>query len=114
MANKKVRVGILLKNKKTFTNNGKSVEREMLSIALGTQGRDPKYNTTVELIVKDNTGKVIHTQTNGFINLTNPRTQPGELLQAGIISEEIYNKMLESAGMLNDSVRFTLDLNLKG
>lgn len=94
----KVRLGSLTVNKRTFTNNGQSVEKNMISLALGSsKNKDPKWNTTVEITVKDHTGKVIHQQVNGFLNLVDPRTYPDELFASGLIDENTHAEMKEKA-----------------
>lgn len=70
--------------------------RKMVSIGLGQKNKkNPKYDLTVEITVKDATGKVVASQKDGWINLVNPRTQPDELLAAGIIKEDAAIKMKE-------------------
>lgn len=111
---KKLRLGSLLVNKRTFNNNGQSVEKTMVSLALGSvKNSDPKYNTTVEIIVKDSTGKVIHRQENGFLNLVDPRSQPDELLAAGKIDESQYESMKERVSRIPDSVKYSLEVTQK-
>ena len=111
---KKLKVGSLLVNKRTFNNNGVDVEKTMISLGLGNvKNKDPKYNLNVEFIVKDHTGKVVHRQENGFISLVDPRTQPGELRAAGIISEEIYESMQSRVASIPDSIKYSLEIPLK-
>lgn len=106
---KKVRIGSLLVEKKTNLN-GK--EYTSVYLGLGTMGnKDPKYNTSVELVVKDNNGNVIHTQKNGFISLTDPRTQPDELLAAGVIKQETYDKMKEGLTRLPEKIKYSLEVS---
>jgi len=46
-------------------------------IKLGRQNKNnPKYDLTVELVVKDANGTVVATQTDGFLNLSDPRKSP--------------------------------------
>jgi hypothetical protein len=62
---KNTRVGTVLRSKK---NEGSSY------IALGSKhNKDPKYDTTVEIIVRDSEGKVIAKQVDGFLNVADPR-----------------------------------------
>lgn len=111
---KKLKVGSLLVNKRKFTNNGTEVEKTMISLALGNlKNKDPRYDLSVELTVRDNTGKIVHSQTNGFVNLIDPRTQPDELLKAGIIDEPTHTKMKERLTNLPDMVKYSLEIPLK-
>lgn len=49
--------------------------RPSVYLALGDlKNTDPKYNTSVEVIVRDHLGNVVYQQQNGFINLDDPRT----------------------------------------
>jgi hypothetical protein len=64
--NKYVRVGNVLKSKE---ETGGSY------IALGSvKNKDPKYNTNVEVIVRDAEGKVLAKQINGFLGVFDPRS----------------------------------------
>lgn len=45
-----------------------------------------------------------------FVNVTDPRTQPDELLALGVINEEVYAKMKERAAATPDFVKFTLSV----
>jgi hypothetical protein len=115
MASKKLKIGSLLRNTRKFNNNGQEVEKTLVSIGLGNvKNKDPKYNLHVELIVTDSAGKVVHRQKDGFINLVDPGTQPDELLAAGVIDEEAHHQMKERLKNLPDSIRYNLELNLKG
>ncbi len=108
----KLRIGNLIAEKKTNKNTG----QEYTSIYLGlgnTRNKDPKYNTTVELTIRDHTGKVVHTQQNGFVSLTDPRTQPDELLAAGVIDEVRAQKMRDGLENLPEKIKYSLELNLK-
>lgn len=109
--NKKLRIGNLLVEKKKS-----QAGREYTSVYLGLgndRNKNPDYNLSVELVVKDHTGKVVHTQKNGFVSLVDPRTQPDELLAAGIINEEQHNKMKERLSNLPDKIKYALELNVK-
>ncbi len=108
-----VRIGNLIVTDKVgrdgqpvYDAEGKQEKR--VCVALGNQGKKPEYNLTVELIVKDNTGKVIAKQTDGFINLVDPRTQPNELYSAGIISEEKFHQMQDQLKSLPAKIKFQL------
>lgn len=84
------------------------------SIALGrknTNAAYAKYDVTVELVVKDNTGKVVATQTDGWLNLVDPRTLPDELLKAGKIDEAMATKMRANAAKLSDKIKYQLELS---
>jgi len=41
------------------------------------KNKDSKYQYTVELIVKDSKGEVVHTVQNPLISLSDPRSRPG-------------------------------------
>ena len=111
---KKLKVGVLLVNNRTFDNNGRSVQKTMVSLALGSsKNQDPTYNTTVELIVKDHTGKVVHRQENGFLNLVDFRKQPDELLAEGRISESDYEAMKERISRVSESIKYNLEVTQK-
>lgn len=99
---KNTRIGNLLNNKV----NGKT----LISIGLGNKGKDPKYNTSVEIIVRDSEGKVVARQTDGFLTLVNPRTEPDDLFAADKISEETRDKMKAGVAKLNDMVKFSVRL----
>src|SRR6266851_580105 len=73
-------------------------------LGLGSKSKDPKYNTTLELTIKDSDGNVIHRQTDGLISLVDPRTRPDELLEAGLITEEVYNKMRSGLDKLPEGI----------
>lgn len=53
--------------------DGKTVPSVYLALG-DLKNTDPKYNHSVEVIVRDSTGKEVHRQTNGYINLDDPRT----------------------------------------
>lgn len=91
MENKKkklTKIGSLWAGMRTFTqDDGSQISKNMVSIALGqSKNKDPKYNTTVEIIVRDSEGKVIHQQTDGFLNLLDPRdvSKTPEKVPAGL------------------------------
>jgi hypothetical protein len=55
-------------------DEGNVVQTPTAYLALGDlKNSDVKYNHTVEITVKDHTGKVVHKQENGFITLEDPR-----------------------------------------
>lgn len=61
-----VKIGNVIRNK-----HGKE------ALALGdNRNRDPKYNFSVEVIVRDNEGKEVHRQKDGFLNFHDPRKNP--------------------------------------
>ena len=64
--NKYVKVGNVIKTKKgNFT------------LALGNnRAKDDKWNYSVEFTVKDAKGNVVYQQTDGFLNLFDPRKRP--------------------------------------
>lgn len=80
--------------------------KKWTSIGLGSTGnKDPKYDTFVEVTVKNSAGQVLSTQVNGFINIQDPRKLPSELLAAGKISEEIAASMEERAARLPAKIK---------
>jgi hypothetical protein len=88
--------------------------KQRVSIGLGKKSTNPKYskyNVSVEVVVRDGSGKVIARQTDGFINLSDPRTKPDELLQAGIISEEKAVEMREAASKTPEKIRYHLEVS---
>jgi len=108
---KRIKLGnVIVENKKD--KNGQ--EYTSRYIGLGQQGsKNPDFDLTVELTVKDSKGKVIASQTNGFLSVVDPRTQPQELLSAGLISEEIAEKMQERVSKIPTKIKQELWLNLK-
>lgn len=87
--------------------------RQSTFITLGnTRAKDPKWNYTVEFVVKDGNGNVIAKQTNGFVNVVDPRTQPQELLEAGLISEDVAQQMMERAEKIPEAIVKQLFINL--
>jgi hypothetical protein len=63
-----LRIGAVVKKR-----NGKGVV-----VALGNaQAKNEKYRTTVEVTLKDASGKTIAKTTNGFLSVFNPRQRPG-------------------------------------
>lgn len=110
----KIKIGSLLVNERTFVNQGKEVKKNLVSVALGNvKNKDPKYNLSVTLIVKDSTGKVVHQQENGYINLVDPRLQPDELLAAGLITEDQALTKKQQLLKLPDMVKYNLEIPLK-
>lgn len=107
----KLRIGSLIAEKKKSQSG-----QEYTTVFLGLgndRNKDPKYNTTVELTVRDHLGNVIHSQKNGFVSLVDPRTEPDELLSAGIISQERADQMKDRLSNLPDKIKYTLQLNTK-
>lgn len=94
----------------TFGNLIKTTGKDnqtRLSLALGSKNnRDPKYDFSVEITVKDSAGRVIAKQNDGFIDLVDPRTEGDRLLSLGIISEEVAEKMKTSAAKISEKVRY--------
>lgn len=65
---KYIKVGTVMK-KKDGTSN---------FLALGQSNpKNPKYNFTVEITIKDATGAVVGQTTNGILSIQNPRKRPG-------------------------------------
>lgn len=81
---------------------------DRFSIGLGVKGKNPDYDLSVELVVKDRSGKVVARQTDGFINLVDPRTQPDELLSRGLVTEEVAGRMKEQVSKIPEKIRFQL------
>src|SRR5690349_5388830 len=108
---KKLKIGSLLANKRTFNNGGKEVEKTLISLALGSmKNKDPKYNLSVTLIVKDHTGKIVHQQDNGFVNMVDPRSQPDELFAAGLITADQYAEAKERVSRIPESIKYSLEV----
>ncbi len=108
-----VRIGNLIVTNKVdragnpvYDAEGKQVKK--VAVGLGNKGKNPDYDVTVEILVKDHTGKVIAKQVDGFINLVDPRTQPDELYSAGIISEEKLHQMQNQLKTLPEKIKFQL------
>lgn len=100
--------------KLTFGNLIKTTGKDgetRLSLALGNKSKNERYNLTVEVVVRDNTGKVVAKQTDGFIDLVDPRAEPDRLLAKAIISEELHGKLKESASKISEKVRYQARIN---
>ena len=81
-------------------------------IALGKKSKTPsQYDLTVEVVVKDAKGKVVARQTDGFLEVVNPRTLPDQLLEKNIITEEQAEKM--RARVANMPEEITRELRIK-
>ena len=106
MANKKIKLGSLIKERK---KNKNGTEYDAIYIGLGQKNpKSPQYNFSVELVVKDSKGNVVATQKDGFIELSDPRTKPDQLLEIGVISEEQAEKMKDSASRMPEKVKYEL------
>lgn len=82
-------------------------------LALGKKNKDAKYSRydlSVEIVVKDASGKVVARQTDGFVGLSDPRTQADELLAKNIINEDEAIKMKERAARLPESIRYSVSI----
>jgi hypothetical protein len=106
MATKKYKIGSLIKNEIEEEVNGQKVKRSWLSVGLGQKGKDPKWDLSVEIIVKDNNGKVVAKQTDGFLDVVDPRKEPEDLLAAGFIDEAQAEKMKQGLTKLSPKVRY--------
>lgn len=107
MGKKKIQLGVLLLNKVKFDG----VEKTLASIALGNdKNSDSKYNTSVEIIVRDGSGKIIHEQKNGYISLADPRMEPDRLLELGMIDENEYEKRKASTSKISEKLRYCLEI----
>jgi hypothetical protein len=98
---KKIAIGKLLVSK--FPDGSPSV-----SLALGNNSTNPKYKLSVEITVKDGNGNTVAKQTDGFLNLNDPRTAPDELLSKGIISEDTAIEMKDRLAKLSDKVKYEI------
>lgn len=107
MANKRLKVGIIRSKKHKF---GNQPEKQMISVGLGSSLGNPKYALNVELIVTNNEGKVLHRQTNGWVNVVDPRKRPKELYEAGLVTEDVYNDMLERSLKVPEEIKYELDI----
>lgn len=83
-------------------------QRQRAYLALGVKGSNKKYNTTVEIVVKDADGVVIATQRDFFVELVDPRLEPDDLLKAGIITEEQAEQKRGWVSKLNPNTRYKL------
>lgn len=110
---KQLRIGSLRVSQQKFINNGQEVEKTMVSLALGNlKNKDSKYDLNVKVIITDNTGKVVHTQENGFISLIDPRTQPDELAAGGFISSEEAALRNERLKTLPKEIKYQLQVKV--
>lgn len=107
---KKIKVGSLIKSEKEVEINGQKVKKTFLSIGLGQKGKNADYNQTVEVIVRDSRGKIVAQQTDGFLDVVDPRKEPEDLFSAGAIDEEQFKKMKENVAKLSEKVRYVLRL----
>lgn len=106
MAKKKTfRIGNLL--------NTKYEGKTLLSIGLGTKGKNSDYDNSVEVIVRNHKGEVVARQTDGFLNLVDVRKEPKDLFDANIIDEETFNKMQAGLENLSEKVKYSLRLSVK-
>lgn len=113
MALKKIKVGSLIKSEKEFEVNGKKVKKTFLSIGLGNKSTNkPDYNQSVEIIIRDSRGKIVAQQTDGFLDVIDPRKEPEDLFSANIIDEEQFKKMKENVAKLSEKVRYVVKLRL--
>lgn len=103
MASKYIKVGSVIVSERADKSKN-------IAIGLGQKGKKEEYNLSVEIIVRDNAGKVVARQTDGFINLSDPRTEPDELLKANLITEEQAADMKNNVAKLSDKVKYTLKM----
>jgi hypothetical protein len=54
----------------------KKEDPDKFFIKLGNTGKNEQYNLTVELVVKNHQGEVVAKQTDGFLQLLDPRKAP--------------------------------------
>jgi hypothetical protein len=78
---KTVKIGAIWVNEREV--NGQMVKSP--SIKLGVKSSKPEYNLSVEVIVRDHTGKVIAKQTDGYINLYKPKEGAPENLAQELV-----------------------------
>lgn len=108
---KKYKVGSLIKTDKEYENNGVKTKKTFLSIGLGQKNpKKPEWDQSVEVIIRNNKGDVIARQTDGFLDVVDPRQEPKELLAAGAIDEVMAEKMTENVRKLSDKVRYIVRL----
>ena len=108
MAQKKVKMGTLLATE--VTDKRTNQKKKLLSIGLGNKGNNDKYNTSVTITVRDSNGNVIAEQTDGFLELTDPRKEADELLAADLIDENMHAKMKEGVAKLSEKVRYVVKM----
>lgn len=71
MAGKTVKIGSVWLNEVTSASGE---AKKVPSIKLGSKGnKDPQYDLSVEIIVRDSKGTVVARQTDGFVNMYAPR-----------------------------------------
>lgn len=109
MAAQKAKLGVVISEKKTRRDGQEYVSTY---IGLGQRSSNPKYNTSVEIIVRDGTGNIIGRQTDGFIEVSNPRTKPDELLAAKLIDESQHAKMTDAAERIPAKIKQELFIKL--
>lgn len=107
MAQKKFKVGSLIKTDREA--NG--VKKSFLSIGLGQKNpKKPEWDQSVEIIVRNNKGDIVARQTDGFLDVVDPRKEPEELLAAGAIDEAMAEKMKQNVSKLSEKVRYVVKL----
>jgi len=66
--------------KRKFTKVGqvwaKKDDPEAFFVKLGQKGKNADYDLTVEITVKNAAGEIVAQQTDGFLNLSDPRKSP--------------------------------------
>lgn len=108
MAQKKIKLGTLLVNEIVDKNTNKP--KKLLSIGLGQKGKNEQYNLSVEVTVRDSKGKVVAQQTDGYLELVDPRKEPDDLLAAGFIDEDMAEKMKLGLEKLSDKVKYVVKM----
>ena len=66
--------------KRKFTKIGtvwnKKDDKDSFFVRLGNEGTKPEYNYSVEITVKDGNGKIVASQKDGTLTLSDPRKSP--------------------------------------
>lgn len=97
------------------TNKDKNgAEKTSRFIKLGKksdQEKYQKYNYSVEIVVRNSTGQVVFNQTDGFVNLIDPRTEPFELAQRGFITEEQAAERVSKNKTLPEDLKYEVKLS---
>lgn len=72
--------------------------RQIGSVLKGKEGKGPYIKITEDITLKKGT----------FLNLSDPRKKPAELLALGVITEEVAAKMQEKADATPEWVKFDI------
>lgn len=102
---KKIKIGSLIVTEVQDKVRG---PKKLISLGLGVKGARSEYDMSVEVIVRNKAGQVVHKQTDGFISLSDPRTEMDDLLAAGFIDEKEAEKRREQASRISPKVKYNI------